>query len=79
MNRVIRLVEQWLPLLASLSGVVVPVNDRRFDDEWAPSLEQQLQEILDFVALQESNSRSARPRRRAAGAGHDGPDRVGPV
>ena len=33
MNRVIRLLHEWLPLLASLSGVVVPVYDTRFDDE----------------------------------------------
>lgn len=69
MNRVIRLLKEWLPFLAGLSGVVVPVDDTRFDDEVTPSLEQQLQEILDFVARQELNSGSARPKRRAARRG----------
>ncbi len=71
MNRVIRLLEEWLPLLAGLSGVVVPVDDARFDDEETPSLDQQLQEILKFVALQELSSRSARTSRRGRIAGND--------
>jgi hypothetical protein len=65
MTRVIRLLERWLPLLAGLSGVVVPVYNSRFDDEAPPSLEHQLQEILDFVAFQELHGRSARPGRPA--------------
>jgi hypothetical protein len=66
MTRVIRLLEQWLQLLAGLSGVVVPVYNARFDDETPPSLEQQLQEILDFVAFQELHGGSARPKRPVA-------------
>jgi hypothetical protein len=66
MDRVIRVLEEWLPLLAGLSGVVVPVYDARLDDVEIPSLEQQLREILNFAALQELRSRSARPGRRAA-------------
>jgi hypothetical protein len=66
MNRVIRLLEEWLPLLADLSGLVVPVYDARLDDVEIPSLQQQLREILNFVALQELRSCSARPGGRAA-------------
>jgi hypothetical protein len=65
MARVIRLLEQWLPLLAGLSGVVVPVYDDASTMRTPPSLEQQLQDILDFVAFQELHGRSAPPRRPA--------------
>jgi hypothetical protein len=74
----IRLLEEWLPLLAGLSGVVVPVYDARFDDRGTPGLEQQLQDILNFVAFQQLSSRSARTSGRARVARHDRPNGVGP-
>ena len=63
MTRVIRLLEQWLPHLAYLSGFVVPVS--QVDANTVPDLDQQLQEILDFVVLQEQ---MWRPERRIKGA-----------
>lgn len=58
MTRVLRLLEQWLPLLACYSGVVVPVSQVipdgvASDAATAPDLDAQLHEILDFVLLQE--------------------------
>ena len=53
MARLIKLLDEWLPLLAGLSGVVVPVYDPYPDDEPPPDLDQQLKELLEFVARQE--------------------------
>jgi hypothetical protein len=67
MTRVIKLLEQWLPLLAGFSGVVVPVSqvisdDAASDAEAVPDLDQQLQEILDFVVRQEHMWRGRRTK-----------------
>jgi hypothetical protein len=64
-----RLLEEWLPYLASMSGVVLPVWSPSLDDRETPSLDQQLQDILDYVAFQELNRDSPRPRWRAGRGG----------
>lgn len=61
MRRVFDLLERWLPLFACLSGVV-PVSEvsrdgAALDPDTIPDLEEQLREILDFVALQERSWR----------------------
>jgi hypothetical protein len=66
MRRVIELLERWLPLLACLSGAVVPVSQwngdgAASDADTAPPLDAQLHEILDFIVLQEQ---MWRPERR---------------
>lgn len=68
-TRVLRLLEQWLPALACLSGVVVPVSQGipdgvASDAATVPDLDAQLHEILDFVVLQEQ---MWRPERRIKG------------
>jgi hypothetical protein len=63
-RRVIRLLEQCLPALACLSGAVVPVSAMIDDvpalDAPTPDLDAQMQEIVDFVILQEQRWRPAR-------------------
>jgi hypothetical protein len=58
MKRIFDLLERWLPLLACLSGGVVPVSQLIRDGDASdaykvPDLDEQLGEILDFVVLQE--------------------------
>ncbi|MGH7867135.1 MAG: hypothetical protein ACREP9_05725 [Candidatus Dormibacteraceae bacterium] len=58
MSRVSKLLEQWLPLLACLSGVLVPISYPMDSGsaptaEAVPNLDQQLQQVLDCVAQQE--------------------------
>jgi hypothetical protein len=66
MRQVFDLLERWLPVLACLSGVVVPVSEVIRDGpasdpdvvpDTVPDLDEQLREILDFVALQEQSWR----------------------
>jgi hypothetical protein len=57
-GRVMTLLEQWLPLLGYCSGAVVPVRQVTRGSassaaDPVPRLDQQLKEILDFVALRE--------------------------
>jgi len=66
MTRVMKLLEEWLPLMASLAGAALPVEGTPLDDGGTPSLDPQLLDIHDYVAFQELNRRSARPRWRAA-------------
>jgi len=61
MRRLIRLAEQWLPLLACMSGAVVPIgplvgDGAALDRTPVSGLDTQMREILDFVALQERRS-----------------------
>ena len=57
MSRILRLLEQWLPLWACLSGAVVPISQVIAvgvpDTGASATLGAQLDDILDFVALQE--------------------------
>lgn len=58
MRRVIALLDRWLPLLACLSGAVLPAGQVTGDGAaWhadaPPDLDAQLHQILDFVVLQE--------------------------
>lgn len=62
MRRVFDRLERWLPLLACLSGVVVPVSEvirdgAASDPNTVPDLDEQLGEILDLIALQEQSWR----------------------
>jgi hypothetical protein len=62
MRRVFDRLERWLPVLACLSGVVVPVSEvirdgAASDPDTVPDLDEQLREILDFIALQEQSWR----------------------
>ncbi|MFI4972750.1 MAG: hypothetical protein WB682_08425 [Candidatus Dormiibacterota bacterium] len=62
----IRLLEQCLPAFACISGAVVPVipmvgDEPAWGDARVPDLDAQMQEIVDFVVLQE---KSWRPGRR---------------
>ena len=57
MSRVMRLLEQWLPLWACLSGAIVPAS-QEFDagvpdTKASAALGAQLDDILKCVALQE--------------------------
>ena len=58
MPRILRALERWLPLLACLSGAIVPVGQVKRDRLAAdagdsPDLNAQMHEILDFVLLLE--------------------------
>jgi hypothetical protein len=64
-RRVIRLLEQCLPALACLSGAVGPVSvmigdDPASDTATVPDLDAQMQEIVEFVVLQEQRWRPGR-------------------
>jgi len=66
MQRILRALEQWLPLLSCLSGAIVPVrhvtqNRLTADAEASSDLDAQMYELLDFVIAQE---RMWRPERR---------------
>lgn len=69
MRRILCALERWLPLLACLSGAIVPVRHVTRDPfaahaEASRDLDAQMHEILDFVAAQE---RTWRPERRVKG------------
>lgn len=58
MRRIFNLLERWLPLLACLSGGIVPVSEvvrdgDPSDGDRVPDLDEQMREIYDFVVLQE--------------------------
>ncbi len=62
MKRVIDLLERWLPVFACLSGIVLPVgeqigNGAASNPDAVPDIDEQLGEILDFIALQEQSWR----------------------
>jgi hypothetical protein len=71
MNRLIKLLDQWISVWASLAGAAVPQSEAVRDDapsstEGCTDLKAQLDEILEFVVVQE---RRWRPKSQRNGSG----------
>jgi hypothetical protein len=71
MNRLIKLLDQWISVWACLAGAAVPQSEAVRDDapsstEACTDLKAQLDEILEFVMVQERRWRPKSQRNEGA-------------